>query len=391
MKTGSARTWVGRTLLVLASLALVLGACELGARLLLPPARLVVVEEPGSAAGSFGRLEARSEIDLALLQMHGPAGRRLRPNARAVSRSVFRGLDVEVVIETNSLGLRYDELGPKPADEFRVLVLGDSVTMGIEVHDGELFTRQAEQRAAGRAQRIRFVNAGIVSADLGPSFYHMLELLDPVDPDVVMIQLYLNDARDSGMFYVDVVPERLRWSRFLMWAVDSVDAWRQSSRVRVAGIEHDWDAWADEFVEHQRTVYGGDPESFLRFEAETRDRAATDYGLGWNPLAWAEIEKIMSAASDILTERQLPLVVMLAPVDLQVYGATIDRVPQQHFDAMCRRLDLTCLDLLPPLREHRQSTGDPVLYDQCHLTPIGHAVTAASLVSFLDGHGMLPR
>jgi hypothetical protein len=219
----------------------------------------------------------------------------------------------------------------------------------------------------------------------------MLELLEPVDPDVVVIQLYYNDARQSGVFYVDVIPRWLRRSRFLLWAADSVDAWRQSSRVRVAGIEHDWDAWAQQFVEHQRRVYGGDRETFLRFEAQTRDRAATDYGLGWNPLAWAEIEKIMSAAADVCAERDLPLVVMLAPVDLQVYGATIDRVPQHYFDAMCRRLDLSCLDLLSPLRERRQTTGDPVLYDQCHLTPIGHAVVADALIAFLDARDLLPR
>jgi hypothetical protein len=80
---------------------------------------------------------------------------------------------------------------------------------------------------------------------------------------------------------------------------------------------------------------------------------------------------------------------MLAPVDLQVYGPQIDRVPQEHFAAMCGRLGLPCLDLLPLLRTHRQSTGDEVLYDQCHLTPTGHDIVGEEMLRWLDGARLL--
>jgi len=382
--------WSGRFLLALAALGGSLLACELVARLVLPPPQLIRVEVKEHPDESFGEVTDKSEVDIEVLVMHGPKGRRLTPNAWAISRPMSRDQEA-ILIETNSFGLRDDELGAKAPDEFRILVLGDSVTMGSEVHHSELFTRRAEILLADQSTKIRVINGGVVSADLTPTFYHMLELFDPVDPDLVVIQLYYNDAKEAGMFVADVIPGRLRKSRFLMWAANRIDGWRQTKWFEVSGVDHDYQAWAKDFVEYQRRVYGDDWETFERMEPSSRDQAAGDYGLGWSPVAWGEIEKVIGAAADICAGRGVGFAVMLAPVDLQVYGKTIDRVPQEYFDAMCRRLGLYCLDLLPSLRDHRQSTRDPVLYDQCHLTPIGHQIVADELVSFLDRENLLPE
>jgi hypothetical protein len=382
--------WMGRLLLVVVSLTATLLLCEVAARWLLPPPQLVRADPVEHPVDSFGEEAGTGNVEFGLIGVYGPKGRRLVPNARAVNRPGVRN-EEEVVIETNRYGLRYGELGPKGADELRVLVLGDSVTMGAEVRAHELFTTRAEALLANRPGSIRIINGGIPSADVATTFYQMLELLDPVDPDVVVIQLYFNDARKAGMFAVDVVPERLRRSRALMWAANRIDVWRQSAWIEVSGSNHDWDAWAEEFVEHQRRVYGGDWETFERMEPSSRDRAAADYGLGWSAVAWGEIEKVVGAAAGVCRQRGVGLGVMLAPVDLQVYGRTIDRVPQEHFAAMCGRLELACLDLLQPLRRHRMSTGDAVLYDQCHLNPVGHEIVAGELVAFLGREGLVPR
>lgn len=48
------------------------------------------------------------------------------------------------------------------------------------------------------------------------------------------------------------------------------------------------------------------------------------------------------------------------------------------------------VDLLSPLRAHRQSTGDEELFDQCHLTPIGHGIVADAMVRWLNEEELLP-
>jgi len=391
MRTTGARLWIARGVLLAVSLLAVLGACELAVRWILPPPELVKVEAREHPEESFGRLTEQRVVEFGVIVAQGAAGRRMKPNVRAVHRPQERGGE-EIVIETNRFGLRSPELGDREPGELRVLVVGDSVTAGAEVHAHELFTTRAEEAAGGRAGRVRFLNGGVISASLSQTFFQLNELIEPVDPDVVVIQLYLNDARNAGIFVVDMVPPRLRWSRFLMWAADRVDRWRHSAWVEVHGVDRDFDEWARSFVVHQRKVYSGDAASFLRLHPTTRDRAAGDYGLGWNAEAWAEIEKMIAAAADLCRAHGVELGLMLAPVDLQVYGAQIDRVPQEHFAAMCDRLDLPCLDLLPPLRRHRQATGDEMMFDQCHLTPVAHSVVGEEMVRWLDGEGLLrPR
>jgi lysophospholipase L1-like esterase len=381
--------WTGRLLLAAASLVAGLAVCELAARVILPPRQLVRVKSDTLPSQPYGLVRRKADVDFGTISAFGPTGRRLRPNVRAVNRPGVRGRE-PVLIETNALGLRCGELAAKRPDDFRVLVLGDSVTMGCEVHEHELFTNRAEDLTVGRSSRVRFVNGGVVSMDLSNTFYQLVELLEPVAPDLVVIQLYLNDAAKAGIFTVDMIPDWLGWSRFLVWAANRVDGWRQSLWTEVDGADLDLRGWRAEFVRHQRQVYGGDRETFERLEPETRDAAWVDYGLGWNSAAWVEIGKIIEAADKVCREHGVAFALMLAPVDLQVYGATIDRVPQEHFERMCRRLDLPCLDLLPVLRERRQSFGENVLYDQCHLTPTGHQAVANALVRFFDEYALLP-
>jgi lysophospholipase L1-like esterase len=383
--------WMSRVLLSIAALTVSLAGCEIAARLLLPPAQLVRITTANTLPDRpFGVPAEKTEIDIGEVAIFGPKGTRLAPNVTAAVPVGIRDQEV-VTIETNSLGLRYDELGEKDRGERRILVLGDSVTMGVECHEHELYTRQAEQRVADRPGWIRFINGGVVSMDLSNTFYQLVELIEPVRPDVVVLQLYLNDALDASVFTVDVLPRWLTRSRFVLWIANRIDRWRHGMWTEVTAADIDLEAWAREFVPHQRRVYGDDWETFERMHPTSRDRAAKDYGLGWNPDAWSEMEKIVAAAAAVCAEHDVELAVMLSPVDLQVYGAAIDRVPQEHFETMCRRLDLRCLDLLPVLREHRQSRGAELFYDQCHLTPEGHGIVADELVGFLDRQGLLPE
>lgn len=389
MAKNGVKLWVGRICLLVVSVVLTALLCEFVARRMLPQPELVRVEVREHPEESYGRVTERRDVEFGVLVAQGAAGRRMKPNVRAVHRPQDRSGE-EIVIETNRYGLRYGELGDQEPGEVRVLVLGDSVTTGAEVHAHELFTSRAEEMASGRSGPVRVMNGGVISASLSQTFFQLAELVGPVDPDVVVIQLYLNDARQASIFAVDMVPAGLRRSRFLMWAADRVDRWRQDAWVRIEGIDRNFDEWERSFVVHQRKVYAGDFESFERLHPTTRDRAAGDYGLGWNADAWAEIEKMIVAALDVCVAHDVDLALMLAPVDLQVYGSQIDRVPQEHFAAMCERLELPCLDLLPPLRDLRQSTGVPVLYDQCHLTPVAHEAVGEEMVRWLDEEQLLP-
>src|SRR2546426_7316948 len=115
------------------------------------------------------RLVAAQDADVydaeKLLRPDTEAGFRLyRPHAA----SHFSGVDVRI----NSLGFRDREVVlPKPAEVFRILAVGDSVTFGFGVDLAETYVKQLEGRLtplAGGGRRVEVVNAGL--GDTGPAY-----------------------------------------------------------------------------------------------------------------------------------------------------------------------------------------------------------------------------
>ena len=79
-----------------------------------------------------------------------PKGRRLIPGTRVIIQNHrLSGRDIEMSI--NSLGFRDHELSnPRPADEIRVLMLGDSITWGDYLQADEVYVERAQSYLADR-------------------------------------------------------------------------------------------------------------------------------------------------------------------------------------------------------------------------------------------------
>lgn len=96
------------------------------------------------------------------------------------------GPEYDVAVDTNSLGFRDDEIGPKKAT--RVLLLGDSFAMGYGVERGALFADLLE-----RDLGIDVVNA----ATGGYEIVHQIQVLEEygksLAPDLVVYALYLGN------------------------------------------------------------------------------------------------------------------------------------------------------------------------------------------------------
>ena len=111
-------------------------------------------------------------VDLVLLLWHGPVrvvedfyephaqyGYRMRANLEFVFASPYHGYEARV--RTNSRGLHDDETQiPKPPGAFRILLLGDSMTAGLEVEHDDTFESVCESRLR-RHGAVDVVNAGV--------------------------------------------------------------------------------------------------------------------------------------------------------------------------------------------------------------------------------------
>ncbi len=388
--TASSNRTAGRWALAMASLLIALVAAEGIARLLLPQQQLVEVEPATTRQGGGGppqEREQQSGIDV-LLDWSGPHGVRLNSNVRATIHS-HRVSGQEVVIETNSLGLRHPELEAKRAEEFRVLVLGDSITFGDYLPFDETYPAQLEQRLAGRSQRVVVINAGLPGASTSDELYHYLEIRDAVDPDLVLLGMYLNDAQSGHHFYARSLPSPYASSRFLSWLANRVELLRLELWRDEVVPEID-PAWRERFRAGRRLQSGDMYHTRDAFDFEIYN-AYRDFGLAWYPPAWDLLERVTRTLVLAARQRGQPVAAILFPIHIQVKGTVNDDRPQVSFHKMCRSLDLPCLDLLPVLRSDWHDTRRDPFYDHCHLRAHANVVVADTLVDWLDREGLVPE
>lgn len=93
----------------------------------------------------------------------------------------------------NSLGLRDREFSEKEADEFRVMVLGDSVAYGVGVEIEETFARRLEPLLGESLGRpVRTLNTGVASYDTTQELAS-LRKFGLFSPDLVVLLVTNND------------------------------------------------------------------------------------------------------------------------------------------------------------------------------------------------------
>ena len=149
--------------------------------------------------------------DIVFLVAHGPVrtvenfyepdarfGYRMRPNLEFVFASPYHGY--HATVRTNELGLRDDPVPlPKPSGTFRVLLIGDSMTAGLEVDKGATFEATSE-RLLGARRSTEVVNAGVRGYNLD----NIVGYLDAeglkLQPDLVVYVFTDNDLTTATTF-----------------------------------------------------------------------------------------------------------------------------------------------------------------------------------------------
>ena len=107
--------------------------------------------------------------------------------------------DFSYIQRVNNLGLRGREVTiPKPAGTYRILMLGDSFTMGKGVQDNETFSVLVEKALNERltqcqGRSIEVVNGGVDSYAPVLSLIELKRDLRPLTPDMVVLNVDLSD------------------------------------------------------------------------------------------------------------------------------------------------------------------------------------------------------
>ncbi len=111
-------------------------------------------------------------------------------------------------IYTNAQGLRADiEITKeKPTGVRRLLCLGDSFTFGPFVDNHETYASQLQDLLnAARADSIQVINAGFSGWTLPDQLGYLKEKGLALNPDLVLLQIYINDVRELAPFFRSVL------------------------------------------------------------------------------------------------------------------------------------------------------------------------------------------
>lgn len=121
----------------------------------------------------------------------------LKPHARAEIKS--RDLKRSIEVRTNSLGYRGPEVAmPKPADTYRIVILGDETILAPETPEEDHFILQLAALLHERTRlKIDVVNAGIPGACPLTEFLAFKQKLLAVQPDLVLLHFDWSDVTDD--------------------------------------------------------------------------------------------------------------------------------------------------------------------------------------------------
>lgn len=254
-----------------------------------------------------------------------------------------------VEINLNSLGHRSNELeNPKGEDEKRLFMLGDSVGLGWGVSREHTFSESLGKRLneeKGKQTGLHYVaiNAGIGNYNVFYKVELFKEQMNTVDPDLVILQYYINDAennaRGSDNFFLK--HSLLINSSYYYFSIFSQ---RKS------------------LVEHYAKIY-------------------EDESVGW-----ANAKTALEELKTICQEKQIPLIVLLVPDlhDLSNDGPHISiyKKIQRKFD----EIQIPMVDAFPAI--HAEFGANPrkawVSHDDPHPNKKAHQIMADLLFNFID-------
>jgi lysophospholipase L1-like esterase len=318
-------------------------------------------------------------------------GYRLNPGAE----TQFTTREFSARIKINGSGVRDDEeVAPKAPGERRIVILGDSLVLSVQVDFDQTFGELLESRLNADALpgvRYRVINAGVQGYGPVQELLFFRSIGPLLEPDVVLTVVFVgNDAEEA-----------------------------YASRARLAGGDRPAsDAAAEAVVTRvRRTVR----RSMVLQIARLRAVAATERFANWlsppepplqsyaaNPaprigegieVTRECLQQIASGAATLGAQSGVVLMPARFQVDDEDYGHLKEAVERaggemrrdgatERFAASLAPLGLPVFDALPPLRG--ALPGARVFYaDTVHLTPRGHEVVAAGLESFLRTSGLL--
>jgi len=348
-----------RAALLLAGLALGLGLAEVLAR------RWSGVE------GAALLVSGPNWYDERIFQPDAELRQVLRPG----SEGRMRTPEFDTVVRVSALGTRGADPGPKPPGALRVLAVGDSFTLGVQVDEDATFSAGLGRRLTERLGRpVEVIDAGVDGFGTFEAARQASRLAPRVAADAVLLTFFLgNDLRDNEAFRPHGYPTNTAILPSLASPLDRAFAWSYVY-FHATSLLRGWQI-------------ANDPRETVRFrqEAAAFTRGA-DFGRLLEPTrrAFAELEERARALGVAVIVAVAPPTFVISPTraraTFDLFGVEgepdLDSAARAVMDAVPRAF--TAVDLAPALRAAEPGGRTYFVFDG-HWTPRGHDVVAEAL------------
>src|SRR6266540_2838391 len=276
-----------------------------------------------------------------------------------------------ITVDINSHGLRGPETSyEKSPATFRILNLGDSIAMGWGVREETTYGRQLESLLNENGnQNFEVINAGVPGWSLDNELAYLQAEGLKYEPDLVVLDLTIaNDINGKSALLAGNDSGPLRWlsDHTYFWPfLQSQVAWmkaRAQGKDRVDTINP---------PTNPAKYFPLDPESERWTER-------------WNSIL--EINRLAK-------EKNVPVVLVLFPLEFQVLDESYSTVPQEIFIAKAAEAGIPTLDPLPAFRQacREKAGGACTLEDRylfadvwMHPSAEGHKLIAEELEAILS-------
>jgi lysophospholipase L1-like esterase len=330
--------------------------------------------------------------------------RRIRSTAPHFVENIPHGSAnfIGVPVAINGEGLRGEEIRtPKPPHTVRLLAVGDSVTFGYGIPVEDTYAKVLERRLNEKASaqiRYEVVNGGTLGGSLGDYYYFLSQKAEPLQPDIILIGLTLNDIlvySESG-------------------AIDGTGAqWHGGRLALTRRLSH--------FLLHHSQLY---MLVYSRLKSFLYGSGALDinkvHGSNFLTLsppsayqaeAWASSLGMLSRIVGFCREHRYKVVIVLFPMQmqmsapmrqfyqekyhLQLGGGTLSGDPQRRLLEFAATKGLTLIDLLPIYRaydsEELYLRNKMISSDPTHPSIKGNQIAAEEIFRVLNLTAMLEK
>lgn len=225
----------------------------------------------------------------------------------------------EVTGFANSYGFRGKETAKekRPEDGVRIIVLGDSFTMGNGVRDEDTFPVRMESALKEQGIRAEVMNMGIRGTNTVQQVKLLKKLALDFDPDVILMMMFLNDAGGGR----------------------SLEFMRRSKRFDLLRNRSYFVNGILELVER--------PLMHRRLIRQYLDSFAPE------SQSWQKVRNAFSEARTITEARGIRLVVGIYPVLYHLDHDYPFRTLHETIREFCRTQDIPVVDLLEAFRGHQ--------------------------------------